>query len=449
MPATASSGQTVAVTFTVTNQGTRDTREQTWVDRVFLSQDPSLDRNDLLLGEFRRTASCAIGESYTATVHVRLPDGIDGPFYVLATTDSAAYLRPRRRRATSASTSPASTSRRPPACRPTKPQAAARLLARGRPGVPARGEQYRPAPITVIRATPPDLQVTSLVAPLAGAVAGQEFDRHLHGDQPRRRHPADAGELGRPDLPVARPLPRPPRRPLPRHRSGTRAASAAGQSYTVTRTLARPIARPDRARTTSSSSPTRRAPPRSAASSSWTSETNNDRASDVPLVIELPPPADLVVTEHHRRRPRPGPATRSRSPGPSRTRAPSPRSAPGPTRSTSRPTRPGTSTTCRSAASTSPAAPLAARRHLHLTLDTTTARRSRRAVPRHRPRRHLQPGLRARVRGEQPHAPRPTPLTVAVPELRSACRSPRRSRHRPGAAVPGARRRRTRPCASA
>src|SRR5205823_3298831 len=26
-------------------------------------------------------------------------------------------------------------------------------------------------------------------------------------------------------------------------------------------------------------------------------ETNNDRASDVPMVIELPPPADLVVTE--------------------------------------------------------------------------------------------------------------------------------------------------------
>ncbi len=84
------SGQTIDVTYTVTNEGTRDTREKAWIDRIFLSKDPSLDRFDLFLGEFKRTAALAIGDSYTGTVTVRMPDGIDGPFYLLALTDSPA-----------------------------------------------------------------------------------------------------------------------------------------------------------------------------------------------------------------------------------------------------------------------------------------------------------------------------------------------------------------------
>src|SRR5262249_27510717 len=83
VPAAATSGQTVNVTYTVTNQGTRDTREKAWTDRVFLSRDPSLDQHDLFLAEFRRTDLLRINQSYTATVPVRLPDGINGPFYVL------------------------------------------------------------------------------------------------------------------------------------------------------------------------------------------------------------------------------------------------------------------------------------------------------------------------------------------------------------------------------
>ena len=36
------SGQTVTVSFSVTNAGTRDTRQSIWTDRVYLSRDPSL-----------------------------------------------------------------------------------------------------------------------------------------------------------------------------------------------------------------------------------------------------------------------------------------------------------------------------------------------------------------------------------------------------------------------
>src|SRR5262249_13510608 len=55
------SGDTFPVTFTVTNVGNRDTREGYWVDRVFLSRDPSLDVdpelsiNDIELGQAAHT----------------------------------------------------------------------------------------------------------------------------------------------------------------------------------------------------------------------------------------------------------------------------------------------------------------------------------------------------------------------------------------------------------
>ena len=82
-------GQTVDVTYTVTNQGTgtlartsgrtgcssRGTRR--WTAMTCSWASPA-------------APPCGIGESYTGTVTVRLPDGIDGPFYVIVLTDSPA-----------------------------------------------------------------------------------------------------------------------------------------------------------------------------------------------------------------------------------------------------------------------------------------------------------------------------------------------------------------------
>ena len=39
------SGQSVTVTYTVSNIGTRETREIAWDDRLYLSSDPSLDQH--------------------------------------------------------------------------------------------------------------------------------------------------------------------------------------------------------------------------------------------------------------------------------------------------------------------------------------------------------------------------------------------------------------------
>src|SRR5262249_44178418 len=92
VPSGVMSGQTIPVTFAVKNQGTRDTREDGWTDRLFLSGDPSLDNKDLVLGSAPHSGGLKVGESYTTTVNVRLPDGIGGDFYLLVYADTAAKV---------------------------------------------------------------------------------------------------------------------------------------------------------------------------------------------------------------------------------------------------------------------------------------------------------------------------------------------------------------------
>jgi hypothetical protein len=85
---TPHSGGTIPVTWTVTNVGNRDTREGYWIDRVYLSRDPSLDYNDTEVGEIGHYTVLKTGDAYTITANVPLPDGIGGNFYVLVFTDS-------------------------------------------------------------------------------------------------------------------------------------------------------------------------------------------------------------------------------------------------------------------------------------------------------------------------------------------------------------------------
>ena len=50
VPTGVVSGTTIPINFTVTNQGNRATRANSWTDRVFLSEDASLDIYDTELG---------------------------------------------------------------------------------------------------------------------------------------------------------------------------------------------------------------------------------------------------------------------------------------------------------------------------------------------------------------------------------------------------------------
>ena len=84
------SGTTIPITYTVTNRGTRATRTASWTDRIFLSQDPSLDIYDTELGTASYGQVLAAGASYTETVDVRVPDGIQGNFDIIVYADSDA-----------------------------------------------------------------------------------------------------------------------------------------------------------------------------------------------------------------------------------------------------------------------------------------------------------------------------------------------------------------------
>jgi subtilase family serine protease len=85
------SGELINIQFTVTNEGNRATRENYWIDRVYLSRDPSLDSRDLELGTFIRRGGLAEQASYTWNLQSRLPDGASGQWYIIAYTDSDVY----------------------------------------------------------------------------------------------------------------------------------------------------------------------------------------------------------------------------------------------------------------------------------------------------------------------------------------------------------------------
>ncbi len=85
---TATSGATVPISFTVTNDGNRTTRVDTWFDRVYIATDSSLDTQDELLGTFEHQGYLAPGQSYNVTGTVTLPDDIGGTFYLIFYADS-------------------------------------------------------------------------------------------------------------------------------------------------------------------------------------------------------------------------------------------------------------------------------------------------------------------------------------------------------------------------
>ena len=87
-PVTTQSGGSMSATFTVTNQGTRDTREARWYDRVFLSQDAALDSTDFEIGEFEHLGALPVGASYDRTLNFTLPEGISGEWHIIVYTDA-------------------------------------------------------------------------------------------------------------------------------------------------------------------------------------------------------------------------------------------------------------------------------------------------------------------------------------------------------------------------
>ncbi|MAE63746.1 MAG: hypothetical protein CMJ18_05695, partial [Phycisphaeraceae bacterium] len=85
--ATALSGTTIGVAWTVQNQGTGPTTPQ-WVDRAWLSTDNIVDGGDTFLGELDHDGALAPQETYDANLQVALPQGINDTFFVLVVADA-------------------------------------------------------------------------------------------------------------------------------------------------------------------------------------------------------------------------------------------------------------------------------------------------------------------------------------------------------------------------
>ncbi|MEX2552838.1 MAG: CARDB domain-containing protein, partial [Actinomycetota bacterium] len=97
VPAEADSGQFINLSWTVTNTGTRATRTDYWVDRIYISKDETLDRYDLMVAEVAHRGTLLPdktrqmlepGQSYTVETTIRLPDDIEGDFFLLVYVDS-------------------------------------------------------------------------------------------------------------------------------------------------------------------------------------------------------------------------------------------------------------------------------------------------------------------------------------------------------------------------
>ncbi|WP_039900382.1 CARDB domain-containing protein, partial [Microcystis sp. T1-4] len=86
-PNGAFSGQPMNLSWTVTNAGTGRTLETAWWDRVFMSEDETLDEEDYLLGNFYHNGALNAEENYTGSGTVNLPVAVAGDFFFFVQSD--------------------------------------------------------------------------------------------------------------------------------------------------------------------------------------------------------------------------------------------------------------------------------------------------------------------------------------------------------------------------
>ncbi|MFN4170881.1 MAG: CARDB domain-containing protein, partial [Pseudorhodobacter sp.] len=87
-----SAGGTVSAEYEIINQGTV-TASGNWVDRVYLSLDPFLSSDDLLIGSFQNVSALAPGERYSGlTGPMVVPLRFGGPAYVIVSTDALSQV---------------------------------------------------------------------------------------------------------------------------------------------------------------------------------------------------------------------------------------------------------------------------------------------------------------------------------------------------------------------
>ncbi len=293
VPPGVSSGQTVPVTYTVTNIGARDTRANIWTDGIFLSRDVSLDADDTRLLVQTHTGILKAGDSYTVTANVKIPDDISGDFHLLLYTDTAAFTDPAGHPSNIGFNLYGLAFQ---LASPVGPwdlvSTATRDLARGSVAeYQGEGNNITAVDLPIALTPPPDLKVSSLTAPLH-AYAGGQIDvqwtvTNAGGDTVTGQQEwKDLVYLSRDDnldikadtyLGFVRHI----------------GFLGAGQSYAIDDLLTLPsgILGPYYVFVIADTPLTG---PRGLVFES--NERNNDTHSNVPMVIDYPPPSDLQVT---------------------------------------------------------------------------------------------------------------------------------------------------------
>jgi subtilase family serine protease len=87
-PPTAFSGQETVIEWTVTNTGTGATSASVWYDSVWLSADGIQDSFDIFLGKVENASYLNVGDSYTNSLQVKLPQNLIGNYRILVKTDA-------------------------------------------------------------------------------------------------------------------------------------------------------------------------------------------------------------------------------------------------------------------------------------------------------------------------------------------------------------------------
>ncbi|MBL0061277.1 MAG: pre-peptidase C-terminal domain-containing protein [bacterium] len=88
MPASGNSGQPVTIGWTVENQGSGPTYENIWRDRIEISKSSVYYPDSVIsMGQFVRSGILESETSYTQQFSLALPNGIEGVYYIYATTD--------------------------------------------------------------------------------------------------------------------------------------------------------------------------------------------------------------------------------------------------------------------------------------------------------------------------------------------------------------------------
>ncbi len=89
VPSAAQNGDVLTLSWTVQNLGDTSAAHP-WTDRIVLSQDDIYgNAGDIQLGTLVHSTELADGESYTGSIDVNIPFGIQGDYFILIRTDSS------------------------------------------------------------------------------------------------------------------------------------------------------------------------------------------------------------------------------------------------------------------------------------------------------------------------------------------------------------------------